>query len=148
MPIDLVGYLAAILTTIAFVPQALTSWRTRNLSGVSLPMYSIFTVGVAMWLAYGVMLGSWPLIAANAITLALSGTVLALKVMQSRDQAFMQSGLLSRELDVERSRAQAAIDDNTKLSYELAAMTDAVERKSAAMKVLEAKVADLESRGK
>ncbi len=81
MPIDLVGYVAAILTTIAFVPQALTSWRTRDLSGVSLPMYSIFTAGVAMWLAYGVMLGSWPIIAANAITLALSGTVLTLKVL-------------------------------------------------------------------
>jgi MtN3 and saliva related transmembrane protein len=81
MPIDLVGYLAAILTTIAFVPQALTSWRTRDLSGVSLPMYSIFTAGVAMWLAYGVMLGSWPIIIANALTLALSGTVLALKMM-------------------------------------------------------------------
>jgi MtN3 and saliva related transmembrane protein len=58
MPIDVVGYVAAVLTTIAFVPQALTSWRTRDLSGVSLPMYSIFTAGVAMWLAYGVMLGS------------------------------------------------------------------------------------------
>ena len=81
MPIDLVGYVAAILTTIAFVPQALTSWRTRDLSGVSLPMYSIFTAGVAMWLAYGVMLGSWPIIVANAITLTLSGTVLALKVL-------------------------------------------------------------------
>jgi MtN3 and saliva related transmembrane protein len=81
MPIDLVGYVAAILTTIAFVPQALTSWRTRDLSGVSLPMYSIFTAGVAMWLAYGVMLGSWPIIVANTITLALSGTVLTLKVM-------------------------------------------------------------------
>ena len=81
MPVDLVGYVAAILTTIAFVPQALTSWRTRDLSGVSLPMYSIFTAGVAMWLAYGVMLGSWPIIVANMITLALSGAVLALKVM-------------------------------------------------------------------
>ena len=66
MPIDLVGYVAAVLTTVAFVPQALTSWRTRDLSGVSLPMYSIFTAGVAMWLAYGVMLGSWPIIVANS----------------------------------------------------------------------------------
>lgn len=81
MPIDLVGYIAATLTTIAFIPQVLTSLRTRDLSGVSLPMYSIFTAGVAMWLAYGVMLGSWPIIVANAITLALSGTVLALKMM-------------------------------------------------------------------
>ena len=80
MSVDLIGYLAAILTTVAFVPQALTSWRTRDLSGVSLPMYSIFTAGVAMWLAYGVLLGSWPIIVANAVTLALSGAVLVLKV--------------------------------------------------------------------
>jgi MtN3 and saliva related transmembrane protein len=78
---DLVGSAAAILTTVAFVPQALTSWRTRDLSGVSLPMYGIFTAGVAMWLVYGVMLGSWPIIIANTITLALSGVVLVLKVM-------------------------------------------------------------------
>ncbi len=81
MFIDIVGYVAAALTTLAFVPQALTSWRTRDLSGVSLPMYSIFTAGVAMWLAYGVMLGSWPIIIANSVTLALSGAVLVLKVM-------------------------------------------------------------------
>lgn len=80
MPIDIIGYVAAVLTTVAFVPQALTSWRTRDLSGVSLPMYSIFTAGVAMWLAYGVMLGSWPIIIANTVTLALSGAVLVLKV--------------------------------------------------------------------
>ena len=80
MSVDLIGYLAAVLTTVAFVPQALTSWRTRDLSGVSLPMYSIFTAGVAMWLAYGVMLASWPIIVANAVTLALSGAVLVLKV--------------------------------------------------------------------
>jgi MtN3 and saliva related transmembrane protein len=84
MPVDvrdLVGYAAAILTTLAFVPQALKSWRTRDLSGVSLPMYSLFTAGVALWLVYGVLLGSWPIIAANAVTLVLAGVVLALKVI-------------------------------------------------------------------
>ena len=78
---DLVGYVAAILTTTAFVPQALKSWRTRDLSGVSLTMYSLFTVGVALWLIYGVILGEWPIIMANAITLGLAGVVLLLKVM-------------------------------------------------------------------
>lgn len=58
--IDLIGYAAAGLTTVAFVPQALKSWRTRDLSGVSLSMYSLFTLGLALWLAYGVALGSWP----------------------------------------------------------------------------------------
>ena len=78
---DIVGYAAAILTTLAFIPQALKSWQTRDLSGVSLTMYSLFTVGVALWLAYGVMLGSLPITIANTITLVLAGVVLALKVM-------------------------------------------------------------------
>jgi MtN3 and saliva related transmembrane protein len=78
---DLAGYAAATLTTVAFVPQALKSWRTRDLSGVSLTMYGLFTIGVALWLAYGILLGSWPIILANAITLALAGTVLTLKLM-------------------------------------------------------------------
>jgi len=77
---DIVGYAAAILTTLSFVPQALKSWQTRDLSGVSLAMYSLFTLGVALWLVYGVMLGSWPIIAANSITLALAGVVLTLKL--------------------------------------------------------------------
>ena len=78
---NLVGYAAAVLTTVAFVPQALKSWQTRDLSGVSLPMYSLFTAGVAMWFVYGVMLGSWPIIIANAITIILASVVLTLKLM-------------------------------------------------------------------
>lgn len=78
---NFVGYVAAALTTVAFVPQALKSWQTRDLSGVSLPMYSLFTAGVAMWFVYGVMLGSWPIIIANAITIILASVVLTLKLM-------------------------------------------------------------------
>ncbi len=77
---DAVGYAAGILTTLAFLPQAVHSWRTRNLAGVSLGMYSLFTMGVALWLAYGIILGAWPVIAANAVTLALAGVVLYLKL--------------------------------------------------------------------
>lgn len=77
---DLVGYAAATLTTLAFIPQTLHSWRSRDLSGVSLGMYSLFTMGVALWLFYGVVLESWPIIIANAITLALAGSVLFLKL--------------------------------------------------------------------
>lgn len=77
---DLVGYAAATLTTLAFIPQTLHSWRSRDLSGVSLGMYSLFTCGVALWLLYGIVLESWPIIIANAITLALAGSVLFLKL--------------------------------------------------------------------
>lgn len=77
---DLVGYAAATLTTAAFLPQAWKTFRTRDVSGISLTMYSLFTLGVALWLVYGVMQGAWPIIVANAITLALSCAVLAMKL--------------------------------------------------------------------
>jgi len=77
---ETVGYAAALLTTLAFIPQTLKSWRTRDLSGVSLGMYGLFTLGVALWLLYGIALGSWPVIIANGITLVLSGAVLLLKL--------------------------------------------------------------------
>jgi MtN3 and saliva related transmembrane protein len=78
---DLIGYGAATLTTLAFIPQALKSWLSRDLAGVSLSMYGLFTLGVALWLAYGVIIGSWPVIVANAITLVFAGVVLALKLI-------------------------------------------------------------------
>lgn len=74
------GFLAAILTTGSFVPQAVMTIRSRNTRGISLAMYVIFTVGVALWLYYGVALGSWPMILANTVTLGLSSTILALKI--------------------------------------------------------------------
>jgi MtN3 and saliva related transmembrane protein len=78
--IDLVGSLAACLTTAAFVPQAWLSFKTRDVSGISLGMYSVFTVGVALWLAYGLLLQAWPLIIANSITLALALAILVMKL--------------------------------------------------------------------
>ena len=77
---DIVGYLAAFLTTLAFVPQAHHSWKTRDLSGISLPMYSLFSLGVLAWLIYGVMIASWPIIVANSFTLVLACAVICLKL--------------------------------------------------------------------
>lgn len=77
---DLIGYGAAVLTTAAFLPQAVKSWTSRDLSGISLAMYGLFTLGVGLWLAYGLAIGSWPVILANGITFILAGTVLALKI--------------------------------------------------------------------
>lgn len=81
---DLIGYSAAALTTAAFVPQDVKSWSTRDLSGISLGMYSLFTVGVGLWLIYGVFIGSWPMILANSVTLGLAGVVLGLKMRHSQ----------------------------------------------------------------
>lgn len=84
---DTLGYVAAALTTGSFVPQALLTLRTRNVSGISVAMYGTFTVGVALWLGYGVMLGEWPIVAANAVTLALAATILGVKIVEDRRQA-------------------------------------------------------------
>ena len=81
MPLsDLIGYVAATLTTCSFVPQALHTFRTRDVSGISLGMYSVFTTGVALWLAYGVVLQAWPIVIANAITLVLASAILGMKL--------------------------------------------------------------------
>lgn len=77
---DWIGYLAASLTTLAFLPQALHTFRTRDVSGISLGMYTLFTAGVALWLVYGLLLRAWPIIVANAVTLALALAILAMKL--------------------------------------------------------------------
>jgi MtN3 and saliva related transmembrane protein len=86
IPDNLLGYLAATLTTASFVPQAVLTLRTRDVSGISLSMYSAFTVGVALWLVYGWRLGEWPIIVANAVTLAVAATILATKIVVERRQ--------------------------------------------------------------
>jgi MtN3 and saliva related transmembrane protein len=74
------GFAAAALTTISFIPQAMVTIRTRDTRGISRGMYAMFTVGVALWLVYGIILDSWPMILANTLTLALAATILALKL--------------------------------------------------------------------
>lgn len=74
------GFTAAALTTLAFVPQALLTWRRRRAEGVSLGMYALFTLGVALWLVYGVAIQSWPVIVSNAITLVLALFILGMKI--------------------------------------------------------------------
>jgi MtN3 and saliva related transmembrane protein len=81
--VDYIGSVAATCTTLAFVPQAMHSYKTRDLSGISLPMYFIFTLGVAMWLVYGLLKQDWPIIIANTITVALSAMILVLKISET-----------------------------------------------------------------
>ena len=84
--IEIIGYCAAFLTTIAFLPQAIQSWRTRDLSGISVGMYSLFTIGVGLWLIYGLIIEKWPLIVANALTFALALSILVLKLRAGKSQ--------------------------------------------------------------
>ncbi len=84
--VDYVGSFAATCTTVAFIPQAIQSYRTRDLTGISLPMYSIFTAGVTLWLVYGLLKNDWPIIIANVITVALSAMILILKINEMLKQ--------------------------------------------------------------
>jgi len=77
---ETVGYLAAIFTTAAFVPQVWHTFRTRDVAGISLGMYTVFAVGVALWLVYGLLRNSWPIVLANSVTLALALAILAMKI--------------------------------------------------------------------
>jgi MtN3 and saliva related transmembrane protein len=78
--IDLIGAVAAFLTTVAFVPQVVKIWRSRSAKDISLPMYVVFTIGVATWLVYGFMLGAIPIIIANCATLLLAISVVVMKL--------------------------------------------------------------------
>jgi MtN3 and saliva related transmembrane protein len=81
---EVIGAIAACLTTLSFVPQAWLSFRTRNVSGISLSMYTAFTLGVALWLVYGLMLHAWPIVIANAITLVLAMLILGMRLVYGR----------------------------------------------------------------
>jgi MtN3 and saliva related transmembrane protein len=84
--VDTLGYLAATLTTASFLPQAWLTFRTRDVSGISLAMYSAFTLGIALWLAYGVLIRAWPIVIANAVTFALAVGILLMKLLIERSQ--------------------------------------------------------------
>ena len=77
---DMIGGAAAILTTASFFPQALHVLRTRDTRAISLAMYALFTMGVALWGAYGLMTMQWSIIAANGVTVVLAVLILSLKV--------------------------------------------------------------------
>jgi MtN3 and saliva related transmembrane protein len=77
---DLIGTMAAFLTTSSFLPQAIKTFRTKDVSGISLSMYGIFTAGVALWLVYGILLNAWPIIIANAVTVSLALSIFVMKL--------------------------------------------------------------------
>jgi MtN3 and saliva related transmembrane protein len=84
--IDTIGYAAAFLTTASFIPQAWLTFKTKDVSGISVGMYSAFTLGIALWLVYGLMLRAWPIVIANVITLALASAILAMRLRYGKRQ--------------------------------------------------------------
>lgn len=80
---ELIGYVAATLTTFSFAPQVWLTYRTKDASGVSLGMYSVFTGGATLWLLYGLSLGALPIILANIVTLMFLFAMLIMKLRYS-----------------------------------------------------------------
>lgn len=95
--IELIGYVAATLTTASFVPQALLIYKTRNVAGISLGMYGAFTVGIALWLVYGLLLRAWPIVGANLVTLVLALAILSMKIRYGQDERRPSQGARPRE---------------------------------------------------
>lgn len=81
---EVLGYIAAFLTTAAFFPQTIKTIRTRDTKSISLAMYVMFTSGIALWLMYGLLVESMPLIFANSITFVLALTILILKLREPK----------------------------------------------------------------
>ncbi len=80
LAVEAVGGIAAVITTLCWVPQAIKVIRTRDTRSLSLVMYLMLACGIVLWLAYGLLIGSWPLIGANLVTLVLVGIILAMKL--------------------------------------------------------------------
>jgi len=82
-PIDWLGIVAAILTTGAFIPQTLKTLKTRSTDDISLLMYVGFVSGISLWLIYGTIIGNWPIILGNGVTLFFAGIILFIKLQNT-----------------------------------------------------------------
>jgi MtN3 and saliva related transmembrane protein len=77
---SLIGFMAATLTTVSFLPQVIQVWKTKSTKDISLGMFSIFSAGVFLWLVYGILIEDWAVFMANLITLILASIILTFKL--------------------------------------------------------------------
>jgi MtN3 and saliva related transmembrane protein len=77
---DVLGTAAGALTTLAFIPQVVKTWKTKSTHDISLIMFSLFSLGVLLWLVYGIVIGAMPIIIANGVTLTLALSMLLMKI--------------------------------------------------------------------
>lgn len=82
--LDILGLVATCFTTSSFVPQVITTYKTRDVSGISLPTYLIITIGLALWLVYGLLKHDLPLIVANSVMVILTATITMMKIVYSK----------------------------------------------------------------
>lgn len=82
--LDILGLIATVFTTSSFIPQVWRTWKTQDVSGISLPTYLIITIGLALWRAYGILKGNLPLTIANAVMVVLTGAITLMKIWFER----------------------------------------------------------------
>jgi MtN3 and saliva related transmembrane protein len=80
--VNIIGFTAGTLTTIAFVPQAIKIWKTKSAKDISLGMFVILCTGISLWVIYGILVKSLPLVVANATTLVFALSILVLKIIR------------------------------------------------------------------
>lgn len=90
---SMIGFAAATLTTVSFIPQVLYCWKTRDTRSISVGMYSCFSTGVFLWLVYGLLISQWPIVIANSITLVLAGSILWLKIRAKKENTVAPNSL-------------------------------------------------------
>ena len=78
--LDILGLVATAFTTSSFIPQVWTTWRSKDVSGISLPTYLILTIGLFLWLVYGILKGDMPLMVANAVMVVLTAAITVMKI--------------------------------------------------------------------
>ncbi|MEQ1602667.1 MAG: SemiSWEET transporter [Methylophilaceae bacterium] len=84
--IDLLGLVATGFTTTSFVPQVWVTWKTKDVSGISLPTYLIITIGLFLWLVYGILKGDLPLMIANSVMVILTTIISVMKILYSEEK--------------------------------------------------------------
>lgn len=80
--LSIIGFLAAILTTAAYIPQAYKTIKTRQTKDISLWMYVMMATGIVLWLFYGLLRTDWPIILANCVTILLVIPILIIKILR------------------------------------------------------------------
>ncbi|MBM6580117.1 SemiSWEET family sugar transporter [Microvirga sp. BT689] len=101
----LLATIAGILSTSSFVPQVLKAWRERDTAAISKSMYLVTVTAFVLWSAYGFLIGAWPLIVFNLLSLGLSGTILALKIRNDRSEAGASSAAPASRREPEAVRS-------------------------------------------
>jgi lactoylglutathione lyase len=115
--IQIIGLISAFLTTAAFVPQAIKTWRTRSTSDLSPLMFSLFCLGIAGWLVYGILKNDLPIILANVVTICFAGSILFFIIAGDRSVSISHAGLYVSDLEMMKEFYKTNFKANTGKNY-------------------------------